>query len=97
MARRVPEAFLWGMLASTALGLPFGLTQYHGLAGRPPSLAPTFLQLDIVGAFAPRMVAVIFVFFFLALFDSVGTLVGVGEQAGLMRDGTLPHGAWRAS
>jgi adenine/guanine/hypoxanthine permease len=37
------------------------------------------------------MIAVIFVFFFLALFDSVGTLVGVGEQAGLMRDGTLPR------
>ena len=57
----------------------------------PPSLAPTFLQLDIAGAFAPGMVAVVFVFFFLALFDSVGTLVGVGEQAGLMRDGTLPR------
>ncbi len=91
VARRVPGAFLWGMLSSTALGLPFGLTQYHGLAGRPPSLAPTFLQLDIVGAFAPGMVAVIFVFFFLALFDSVGTLVGVGEQAGLMPDGVLPR------
>src|SRR2546427_10963444 len=37
------------------------------------------------------MVAVVFVFFFLALFDSVGTLVGVGSQAGLMRDGTLPN------
>ena len=37
------------------------------------------------------MVAVVLVFFFLALFDSVGTLVGVGEQAGLMRDGTLPR------
>src|SRR5262249_47736218 len=77
--------------ASTALGLPLGLVQYHGLAGRPPSIAPTFMQLDLAGAFAPGMIAVIFVFFFLALFDSVGTLVGVGEQAGLMRNGTLPR------
>ncbi len=49
------------------------------------------MKLDIAGAFAPGMIAVVFVFFFLALFDSVGTLVGVGEQAGLMRDGTLPR------
>ena len=58
----------------------------------PPSLAPTFLQLDIAGALAPahdRRSSL--VFFFLALFDSIGTLVGVGEQAGLMRDGTLPR------
>jgi AGZA family xanthine/uracil permease-like MFS transporter len=49
------------------------------------------MQLDIRGALAPGMVAVVFVFFVLALFDSIGTLVGVGEQAGLMRDGTLPR------
>jgi len=91
MARRVPGAFLWGILASTAVGLPLGLVTYHGIAGRPPSMAPTLMQLDVVGAFAPGMVAVVFVFFFLALFDSVGTLVGVGEQAGLMRNGTLPR------
>jgi adenine/guanine/hypoxanthine permease len=91
MARRVPGAFLWGILASTAAGLPLGLVQYHGLVGRPPSMAPTLMQLDLAGAFAPGMVAVVFVFFFLALFDSVGTLVGVGEQAGLMRNGTLPR------
>ena len=45
-------------------------------------MAPTFLKLDIGGAFTPGMISVVFVFFFLALFDSVGTLVGVGEQAG---------------
>lgn len=91
MARRVPGAFLWGILAATAVGLPLGIVRYQGLASRPPSLWPTLLQLDIGGAFAPNMIAVVFVFFFLALFDSVGTLVGVGEQAGLMRDGTLPR------
>ena len=91
MARRVPGALLWGILASTAIGLPLGLVRYQGLASPPPSLAPTFMKLDVAGALAPGMIAVVFVFFFLALFDSVGTLVGVGEQAGLMRDGTLPR------
>ena len=91
LARRVPGAFLWGMLASAAAGWPLGLVQFHGVVGSPPSILPTLGQLDILGAFAPGMVAVIFVFFFLALFDSVGTLVGVGQQAGLLRNGTLPR------
>lgn len=91
MARRVPGAFLWGILASTAVGWTLGLVQFHGIVGAPPSIRPTLGQLDIAGAFAPGMAAVIFVFFFLALFDSVGTLVGVGQQAGLLRNGTLPR------
>jgi AGZA family xanthine/uracil permease-like MFS transporter len=91
MARRVPGALLWGILASTVVGLPLGIVRYQGFASVPPSIAPTFLKLDILGALAPGMIAVVFVFFFLALFDSVGTLVGVGEQAGFMREGTLPR------
>ena len=91
MARAVPGALLWGILASTVAGLPFGIVRYQGFAGAPPSIAPTLLKLDIMGALDPGMITVVSVFFFLALFDSVGTLVGVGEQAGLMRDGTLPR------
>jgi AGZA family xanthine/uracil permease-like MFS transporter len=91
MAKRVPGAFLWGILAATCLALPLGVVRFEGLAGRPPSLAPTFMQLDLRGALAPGMIPVVCVFFFLALFDSIGTLVGVGEQAGLMRDGVLPR------
>ncbi len=91
MARRVPGAVLWGILATAALALPLGIARYQGVAAWPPSLAPTAFRLNVAGAFAPGMAAVIFVFFLLALFDSVGTLVGVGAQAGLMRDGTLPR------
>jgi adenine/guanine/hypoxanthine permease len=91
MARRVPGALLWGILGSTLVGLATGLVTYQGLVSAPPSLAPTLLQLDVPGALKPAMIPVIFVFFFLALFDSVGTLVGVATQAGLMRDGTLPR------
>ena len=91
MARGVPGAFLWGILLATAAALPLGLTRFEGIVGAPPSLSPTFLQLDPLGALSPKMLTVVFVFFFLALFDSVGTLVGVASQAGLMRDGTLPR------
>src|SRR4029453_9415039 len=91
MARRVPGALLWGILASTVVGFATGLVKYQGLGSGPPPLAPTLLQLDVLGALKPAMLPVIFVFFFLALFDSVGTLVGVATQAGMMRDGTLPR------
>jgi adenine/guanine/hypoxanthine permease len=91
VVRRVPGAFLWGILATTGVALAAGLTTFQGVIAAPPSLAPTFLKLDVAGALSSGMYTVIFVFFFLALFDSVGTLVGVGTQAGLMKNGTLPR------
>ena len=90
-ARAVRGAILLGILTSTLAAWFGGLVQFQGVASLPPSLLPTLGRFDILGALRPEMVAVIFVFFFLALFDSVGTLVAVGEQAGLMRDGTLPR------
>jgi AGZA family xanthine/uracil permease-like MFS transporter len=91
MTRRVPGAVLWGMAASTGIATLFGLVHFQGVASLPPSIAPTLFKLDIAGVIAPSMTSVVFVFFFLALFDSVGTLVGVGQQAGLMKDGKLPR------
>ncbi len=91
IARGVRGALLVGILASALVGLATGLVRYQGLVSMPPSLAPTLLKLDLAGALRPNMISVILVFFFLALFDSVGTLVGVAHQAGLLRDGTLPR------
>ncbi len=85
------SALLVGLLVSSVVAWLIGLSEYQGLASLPPSMAPTFLELDVLGALHPDMVAIIFVFLFLALFDSVGTLVAVAEQAGMMRDGTLPR------
>jgi AGZA family xanthine/uracil permease-like MFS transporter len=91
MARRIPGALLIGIFASTTVGLATGLVRYQGIVSPPPSLAPTLFKLDVAGALSASMAPVVFVFFFLALFDSVGTLVGVASQAGLMRDGHLPR------
>lgn len=90
-AWNVRAALLVGLLVSSVVAWLVGITEFQGVASLPPSMAPTFLKLDVWGALQPDMVAVIFVFLFLALFDSVGTLVGVAEQAGLMRGGTLPR------
>jgi len=73
------------------VALATGMVHYQGFAGLPPSIAPTLFQLDVGGALSGAMLPVILIFFVLALFDSVGTLVGVANQAGLLRDGTLPR------
>ncbi len=91
LARQIPGALLWGALATMVVGLLTGVVRYQGVVGRPPSIAPTLLKLDIAAALTPAMLPVVLIFFFLALFDSVGTLIGVGQRAGLMRDGTLPR------
>ena len=62
-ARRMTGAILIGILVSALLGVPFGLTALHGLVSAPPSLAPTFLQLDITGALSLGMPAVVLTFF----------------------------------
>jgi AGZA family xanthine/uracil permease-like MFS transporter len=91
MARRVPGAMLLGILAAALLAVPLGLATFQGAAGWPPSLRPTLFRLDIPGALSVQMAPVVIVFLLLALFDSVGTLVGIGSQAGFLRDGRLPR------
>jgi AGZA family xanthine/uracil permease-like MFS transporter len=63
----------------------------HSVVAAPPSLAPTFFQADIVHALSPKLLPFVFVFFFMLTFDAIGTLIGVCEQAGFMRDNKLPR------
>jgi len=90
MAWKVPGALLWGILITAAVGLPLGVVRYQGLVAAPPSLSPTLFQLDIAGALKSGLIPIIFVFFFLDVFDTVGALVGVCGPAGFFRNGKLP-------
>jgi len=91
MTRRIPGALLWGILSSALLGLALGVVKFHGLFSAPPSLSPTFLQLDISGALKGGLIPIIFVFFFLDVFDTVGTLVGVCGPVGFFKGKKLPR------
>ncbi len=91
LVRRSRGAILAGILTSTFLGLAFGIVHFHGVASAPPSLAPIAFKLDIIGALKLGAVPVIFIFFFLDLFDSIGSLIGIAEQGGFMRNGQLPR------
>ncbi|MDF7676961.1 NCS2 family permease [Neisseriaceae bacterium ESL0693] len=79
------------ILAVTALASAIGLNHFAGVVGEIPSLAPTFMQMDFHDLFTMSMIGVIFVFFFVDLFDSTGVLVGVADRAGLLVDGKLPR------
>ncbi len=91
-ARRVPGAILIGILAVTLTSIFLGHSASHGVFSPPPSLAPTFLQLDLRGAFNTGLIAIVLTFFLVELFDATGTLVGVAHRAGLLdREGKLPR------
>ena len=91
MALRVKGAVLLGILGTAILGIPLGIVKYHGIAAAPPSLLPTLFKLDILGAFNTGLITVVFVFFFLDLFDTIGTLIGVSGPAGFLKEGKLPR------
>jgi AGZA family xanthine/uracil permease-like MFS transporter len=91
MARRVKGAILFGILATTLAAIPFGLVEIPEKAVSLPDIKPTFLALDIRGAFEIGLLNMIFVFLFIDLFDTMGTLVGVGERGGFMVNGQLPR------
>ncbi|WP_338110291.1 NCS2 family permease [Pseudidiomarina sediminum] len=92
VARKVQGAALLSILFITFLGWVFGDVVYTGIVSAPPSLAPTFMQLDIAGAFNVAMLSVIFAFLFVDLFDTSGTLMAVAQRAGITdKDGKLPR------
>jgi len=91
MVLKVRGAILIGILATAFLGIPLGVVHFNGILAAPPSVSPTFFKLDIIGAFQTGLISVVFVFFFLDLFDTVGTLIGVSSQAGFLKKGKLPR------
>lgn len=91
-ARRIPGALIIAILAVTGVGIALGVSAPGGVVSMPPSLAPTFLQMDIVGALEIGLVTIIFAFLFVDLFDTAGTLVGLAHRAGMLDEqGHLPR------
>lgn len=91
MARGIKGAILLGILFTSLFAWATGLIEWQGLVASPPSLAPTFLKLDLKGLLDLAMVPVVVIFLFMAVFDAIGTLIGVSERAGFLKDGKLPR------
>lgn len=93
MAHRVKGAILMGILATTVLSIILGMVQFKGVVSTPPSIAPTFLQLRLPDIFSRvELIPIIFVFFSVDMFDSIGTLTATGHEADLLEDGKLSKG-----
>jgi AGZA family xanthine/uracil permease-like MFS transporter len=91
MARRVSSAILVGIVAITLAGIPLGLSHWPAHFFSLPHPGGTFLKLDLRAATKIGFGELVFVFFFVDLFDNVGTLVGVCEEGGFLRAGKLPR------
>jgi adenine/guanine/hypoxanthine permease len=91
MLRKVTGAIFIGMIATGIVGIITDLiAPPTGVFSMPPSIAPTFMQMDILGAIDLGLFTIVFSFLFVDLFDNAGTLVGVANQAGLLKDNKLP-------
>ncbi|SDL41718.1 NCS2 family permease [Paracoccus chinensis] len=86
-ALRVPGAILIGILAVTAASILLGVSSFAGIVSAPPSVAPTFMQLDVWGALGTGIVHVVLVMVLVEVFDATGTLIGVAKRAGLLVQG----------
>jgi len=86
-ALKVRGAILIGILAVTVLSMLFGHNSFQGVFSAPPSVAPTFMQLDVMGALQTGFINVILVFVLVEVFDATGTLMGVAKRANLIPEG----------
>lgn len=92
---KVRGAILIGILVVTVLSMVLGISQFTGIVSMPPSIAPTFLQLDLAGILHVGIIQVILVFVLVEVFDATGTLIGVAKRAKLIEEGK-PNNLGRA-
>ena len=86
-ALRVKGSILIGILVVTVLSWITGVSEFRGIVSAPPSILPTFLQLDIMGALHGGLLHVVLVFVLVEVFDATGTLIGVAKRANLIQEG----------
>lgn len=93
MSRKVKGAVFIGIIATTIIGIPMGITQVpETLVSMPPSIEPIFMKLDIMGALKWSFFPLIFTFFVGDFFSTLGTLIGVSAKADLLdEEGNLPN------
>lgn len=89
-AKHVPGALLVGIMASTLIGIPMGITEFKGVFSHPQSIADIFCQFQWADIFTLDMLVVVFTMLFMDLFDTVGSLVGVCTKSGMVnKDGSI--------
>ncbi|OJX90304.1 MAG: guanine permease [Paludibacter sp. 47-17] len=92
VVKKVKGDLLIGILVTTLIGIPLGITQMKGFISVPPSIEPIFFQFEWKEIFTFDMMIVVFTFLFVDIFDTLGTLVGVSTKAGMLdKNGKIPN------
>ena len=92
LVRNVTGALLIGILVTTVVGIPLGVTHFTSVMSVPPSIAPVFCQFEWSSIMSVDMVVCVLTFLFIDMFDTIGTLIGVSNRAGMVdEDGNIPH------
>ncbi len=91
LVKNVKGALLFGILVTTLLGIPLGETNFDGIVSVPPSIEPIFMQFEWTNIFTKDMLVIVFTLLFVDLFDCIGTVIGVTERAGMVKDGKIPR------
>ena len=84
LVKKVKGALMLGILATTLIGIPMGITSFNGVFSTPPSIEPVFCQFEWDKIFTKDMAIVVFTFLFVDMFDTIGTLVGVATKTGMI-------------
>ena len=91
LIKKVPGALLIGIIVTTLIGIPLGVTQFNGVMSTPPSVEPIFCKFEWSKIFTPEMFVIVFTLLFVDLFDTIGTLIGVTTRAGMIKNGKIPR------
>ena len=91
LIKNVKGALLIGIVVTTLIGIPMGITQYQGLISTPPSIAPIFMKFDFSNILSVDMFMAVLTLLFVDMFDTIGTLVGVSTKSGMLKDGKIPN------
>jgi AGZA family xanthine/uracil permease-like MFS transporter len=91
LIKKVPGALLIGIIVTTLIGIPLGVTQFNGVMSTPPSMEPIFCKFEWTKIFTSEMFVIVFTLLFVDLFDTIGTLIGVATRAGMIKNGKIPH------
>lgn len=92
LVRRITGALLIGILITSIIGIPLGITHISSLVSTPPSITPVLCKMEWNGIWSIDMVICVFTLLFMDMFDTLGTLIGVGHRAGMVdKNGHMPR------
>ena len=92
LVKGVKGALLYGILVTTIIGIPLGVTRIDGIFSAPPSIEPIFMKFTWESIFSREMIIIVFTLLFVDLFDCIGTVIGVSQKANMLdKDGRIPN------